>query len=882
MKKNTVLLLISIALSCFTFAKAQTPGIKWSKKITPIWPTHPYEFIYDVKPTSDKGFILVGADTTYSFSNTYGILEKTYGQRSWIVKTDSSGLVLWRSSSYSLSLYGNVFSSVEQTKDAGYIAVGNIDTAKLLIAKFNGAGLLQWTKTFGINGVNYAQCIHKTKTNGFIIIGTTSATSGDVIGNHGGNDIWALRIDENGNIIWSKCFGGTGNETGQSVIQTADYGFIFTGSATSTNGDLVSNNGGMDAWLFKTDSSGNLLWQKNYGTPGKETFRSVTIAPDNTIVLTGNVDSTNLINNGLKGGENLWTVKTDMFGNIIWSEVFGGSKDERGYHISALPNNSLLVTGYTNSNDLDVIGSNGGADIWVLNLTPSGTLNWSKCIGTIRKEYGFAGLYLSENDFVVAGTADSSSFSQSDGYLARLGNSNTIKTNIFYDANANSIKDAGEINYNNVTIKIENGSEIYLAQPNNGLAKIEVGLGSYITTVQPLNPYVTIIPSARNSSFSSYFNTDSFNFAIQPIPNKQDIMVQLLPVSPARPGFKAQYILNYKNIGTTTIDNGSVKLLKDSRTVYSLAFPLPSSVISDTIIWNFINLKPLDSIAIGIELQLPLPPVLNNNDTLKLKAFISPVVNDLTPSDDTSILKQVVTGSYDPNDKQENYAGTIPIQDVNNGSFINYFIRFQNTGNDTAFVVRLADTLDANLDWPSFQMIGSSHAYNLSIKDGNKLMWTFDNIKLVDSFHNELLSHGFIAFKIKPKNTLTTNSQIKNTAAIYFDYNLPVITNTTVTTIVENSMTTAVLNISKPKIKLTVSPNPSSNHIVVSIGGDIYGSFELSLTDNNGRVLFSKKVNKPADTNVSVPVDLKNLSSGIYYIRVRQKQLSWAEKIVIQ
>ncbi len=381
------LLCSSLFFLFFNSATTQVPGVRWSKKITPVWPSHPYEFIYDVKPTSDNGYVLVGADTSFTFNNSYGILEKTFGRRAWIVKADSSGNVLWRTSSSLASLYGSAFSSVVQTGDAGYVAAGNIDTAKLLIAKFNSSGVLQWAKTYGgTNGNNLAQCIYKTSTNGFIISGTTTATNGDVIGNHGGYDMWVLRIDDSGNIIWSKCFGGSGNEMGQSVVQAADYGFVFAGSATSTNGDLTGNNGGVDAWVFKTDSSGNLLWQKNYGTPGKETFRSVSVAPDNTIVLTGNADSTNLINNGLKGGENVWVMKTDMVGTIIWSQAFGGSKNERGHHITALPNNSLLVTGYTNSNDLDVVGSNGGPDIWVLNLTASGTLNWTKCIGTIKKE----------------------------------------------------------------------------------------------------------------------------------------------------------------------------------------------------------------------------------------------------------------------------------------------------------------------------------------------------------------------------------------------------------------------------------------------------------------------------------------------------------------
>jgi fimbrial isopeptide formation D2 family protein len=140
-------------------------------------------------------------------------------------------------------------------------------------------------------------------------------------------------------------------------------------------------------------------------------------------------------------------------------------------------------------------------------------------------------------------------------------------------------------------------------------------------------------------------------------------------------------------------------------------------------------------------------------------------------------LSQFVTGSLDPNDKTENHGGIIQPSELASGDFLLYTVRFQNTGTDTAFTVVIRDTLVDKLDWSSLQMVTASHKYDLSIKD-NKCTWHFNNILLVDSNRNEPLSHGYLVYKIKAKPNVPVGDTIKNSASIYFDYNLPVQTNT--------------------------------------------------------------------------------------------------------
>jgi len=146
----------------------------------------------------------------------------------------------------------------------------------------------------------------------------------------------------------------------------------------------------------------------------------------------------------------------------------------------------------------------------------------------------------------------------------------------------------------------------------------------------------------------------------------------------------------------------------------------------------------------------------------------------------TDCAASVIIGAYDPNDKAATPTMT-PAQ-LANGKYILYTIRFQNTGNDTAFNVVLADTLSNLLDVSSFDMLASSHLCNTTV-EGNNLLFEFRNILLPDSNRNEQQSHGFVRFRMKPQSNVSVDTDIPNTAAIYFDYNQPVITNTAITRI---------------------------------------------------------------------------------------------------
>src|SRR4030095_8958458 len=297
------------------------------------------------------------------------------------------------------------YQSVALSPDGGYVAAGlkvkniPLDSSNFFIIKYNAAGTIVWQKEYGGTRCESANCIVRTSSDVYAIAGYTSSNDGDVTGNHSPNlsDVWLMKTDESGNIIWKKCFGGSAADTAYAVIQTPDKGFIVAASSASSNGNLTGNNGLTDAWLFKTDSLGNLLWQKNFGGAGYDVFKNVLLNADGTYTVTGYTTSPAAVSNGIKGKSDLWVAQVNDTGTVIWSKGFGGSEEEEGFSIASMPDGSCLVSGYTASNTNDVSGNSGSTDAWVIKVSANGNLVWQKCVGTNREEIAMGLIYHSEN-----------------------------------------------------------------------------------------------------------------------------------------------------------------------------------------------------------------------------------------------------------------------------------------------------------------------------------------------------------------------------------------------------------------------------------------------------------------------------------------------------
>ena len=355
------------------------------------------------------------------------------------------------------------------------------------------------------------------------------------------------------------------------------------------------------------------------------------------------------------------------------------------------------------------------------------------------------------------------------------GSYNTIKGTLRADLNSNGC-DVSDPVLPGVSIKLVSGAGTFFTTTDStGKYAFYTNTGNHTITVQPANAYFNISPASSVINFATTNNTQTFDFCLAPNGSHPDVDVTIIPQGAARPGFYTNYQVLVKNKGASALSGNVSFNYADDKMIYANSNPAAIQTPGQ-LNWSYTNLLPQTAAVFNSQFVIYPPPVNNINDTLTFTAQVTPIAGDETPADNNFTLRQGVRGSYDPNDKASSEADTISLSHI--GDYMHYVIRFQNTGTDTAFNVVIKDILSAKLDWNSFQLIKASHSCVVNQSNGNKLEFIFQNIQMPDSTTNEPASHGFVAFKIKTLGSLMVGDSIKNTASIYFDFNLPVITNT--------------------------------------------------------------------------------------------------------
>lgn len=743
------------------------------------------------------------------------------------------------------------------------------DSTDAWIAKLDGSGNLQWQKSIGGSGFDEFKAVVRTSDNNYMCFGSTTSNDGDVSGNHGKSDFWMVKITPAGVVLWSKCYGGTMAETAANGIQLTDGGYVIIGSNYSNDGDVSGFHGtvghGNDIWFVKTDGSGTILWQKDYGTSegGLETASGIveditdgniiaTVQPTgqtgdfyvpnqvNSYLIKVDKNNGNFIyktNTGCRATETsaiiatsrgyitlfnastyapacyqltstIVAFKTNLIntwpGTIVSpNECLNSTGDYNvashfadAHGIAAISDSTFIGAGYWFNKGVNTspIGSYGGgryggidAGVGLGRLMPSpgSTLAFKKFGGSQSDEFLSVKVLPGGNEYVAVGYTNSNDFDVSgnhggsDCWVVRLVGSNTISGNVFLDNNGNGIKDAGEPAFNKATVRSQKAGFTQKAIPYNGFYINDLDTGTYVTTMSFNKPYYTVTPTSKTSVFAAYQNTETLDFAVQPIPGKRDYAIAATGLTSARAGFVMTYSITYNNYGTDTMINKNVTFIMDKHTKYKTSSAPITSSSGDTLRWNIASLLPGGSGGIGVTVRVDSIQYFPSSPSSQvvLGRFYIDDTGDVAPADNSVQVLRNVTGSYDPNDKQEANNGVIAPGDISSGKYLVYTIRFQNTGNDTAFNVVVKDSLETKVDWNTFEMIDASHPYQLNIQNERYCVWSFNNINLVDSLHNEPLSHGYITYRIKPLSTLAVGDTVHNKASIYFDFNPAVNTN---------------------------------------------------------------------------------------------------------
>ncbi len=436
-----------------------------------------------------------------------------------------------------------------------------------------------------------------------------------------------------------------------------------------------------------------------------------------------------------------------------------------------------------------------------------------------------------------------------------------IAGSVFHDANGNGLNDDGGGAMPFANLVVQPGG-LMTGSSSGGLYSTHVLPGSYTVEVMP-GGYQVATTGPQAAEVPDYTTTildNDHGMMLQP--GITDMQVQYTSFSEVRPGFAFSGRITYQNIGSEDA-SGAVTFTHDAAITFFGADPAPTLITGNTLTWDY------SAISLGapgiIDVDFAAPMDVPLGTALSHMATISTTATDAQPGNNQDVEQQVVIGSFDPNDKRVVPTSLTP-EDVAAGTPVRYTIRFQNTGTAEAFMVRIKDQLDPRLDVAGFRFLSSSHACDWFIESG-ELVLVFADINLPDSTSDEPGSHGFVTFEITTVQSLMLGESVANEAAIYFDFNEPVITAPAVFT-VENSTGVSTRVVAS----VAVSPNPVNERLMVRTA---IGSGTWQVLDATGRGVMSGAVR--GEMNV---LDVEGLPSGAYIVQVRSESVMGTARFV--
>jgi hypothetical protein len=396
-------LLLLLALIAIQITNAQAPTAIWQK----CYGGSNDDGISGLPiATSDGGFILLSRTNSNN-----GIVSGNHGGENdaWIIKTNNVGTVQWQ------KCYGgsgdDEISSIIPTADGGYLLAGNTDSNDgdvsgnhgasydAWFVKIDAVGTILWQKCLGGDSSEYLSTIIPTSDGGYIAGGYAhSINNGDVLGNTN-NGGWVIKINNLGVIQWQKVYN---SDIFQSILQTADGGYVLCGHKTM---DTANNND--DVLIIKVNQGGNIQWQNSYGGSKYDSIGigSVILTNDGGYMITAISDSNDGDVYGNHGSYDIWVFKISNTGVILGQNCYGGSGDDYGFTQQTL-DGGYLISGFSTSNDGNIIGNNGGEDMFAIKFSADNVIQWQKCFGGTGDDFGIL-LPLTDGTYVAAGSTNS-------------------------------------------------------------------------------------------------------------------------------------------------------------------------------------------------------------------------------------------------------------------------------------------------------------------------------------------------------------------------------------------------------------------------------------------------------------------------------------------
>jgi uncharacterized repeat protein (TIGR01451 family) len=844
------------------------------------------ELSFDVTSLSGGGFAITGPSNFQEIPLT---------------KLASDGTVLWT------KIYdpvpGATFQwgrKVLETTDGGFVIVASIYNNSIdysMLIKTDADGNLQWTKEFNPNGidVNTIFDLILTSDGGFAFSGQRPSFPD-----------WGFltKTDSNGNLQWDVSIGGTCT----GLIQLPDNSFIVTGG------------GGDNIFAAKINEFGNIIWEKIIYTADEVPLNChAAVSSDGlpcilgTKFFSGNTDYQILL------------IKLDTNGNEIWARQYGVlGVDEYSTSLLSLTNGGYLLAGYK-----EITGNCSGT--FIINTDSLGIFSSPALTGTLHQDpesdclpdptepalsgwlvqasgtQSFATLTDSFGHFTLP--VDTGSYTVTiapPGPYWEICNSPTTATiTAFYDTLTFDFPAQAIAECPYLTVDISApflrrcfDNNYYVHYCNDGTvtandATVEVTLDPYFTYISSTLPLASQNGNTLTFDLGDVAVNDCGSFQITAYLDCDSTVLgqthcTLAHITPDSLCLEPDPLWDGSSIEVDVSCNGdSVTFTITNAGTGGMPAPLGFIIIEDQIVLMTGDFQ----LGPGQSTMVTVPA---NGTTLHLEAqqaaahpsgyastgatiegcggwmslgFFTQWSFDDDPDPFTDVDCQANIGSFDPNDKQGFPTGLGDEHLIEPGQDIEYLIRFQNTGTDTAFKVTVVDVLPPELDLATVRPGASSHPYTYGVIPEGWLTFTFDNIQLPDSTTNEAASHGFIRFRASQRPGLGWGNVIANTALIYFDFNAPVQTNTYLHKVGQVFLWTVVgvPPVLTPSAWLRIMPNPMTDSAILQVEGIAPGEVTMTLTDAMGRVL--RVVKGPSE---GFEFRRDGLAGGLYFFKLEK------------
>jgi len=303
--------------------------------------------------------------------------------------------------------------AVEQTTDGGYIVAGYTESFgagsnDVYLIKTHANGDMMWTKTYGGAGTERAYAVEQTTDGGYIVAGWTISFGA------GSQDVYLIKTDFNGDTLWIKTYGGASTEWAYAVEQTTDGGYIVAGYAGSFGA------GSNDVYLIKTNANGDTLWTKTYGGANLDEAHAVQQTTDGGYIVAGTTNSFG------SGGNDVYLIKTNANGNTLWTRTYGGMAQDVAYAVQQTTDGGYIVVGITGN-----FGA-GSTDVYLIKTDSLGDTTWTKTYGGFNIDYGFAVQQTTDGGYIVAGYTYSFGAGSADFYIIKTdANGDTLWTRTY-------------------------------------------------------------------------------------------------------------------------------------------------------------------------------------------------------------------------------------------------------------------------------------------------------------------------------------------------------------------------------------------------------------------------------------------------------------------